>query len=275
MAKVAFLGLGVMGYPMAGHLLKKGGHDVTVYNRTAAKAAQWAKEYGGKSAATPKEAAQGCDFVMMGAGVGGSVLAVLAGLLMLALHRSGRTTEAVQAYEQVAALLRAQLGVAPGEELTRLVAAIRRQDPTLAASRPGLPASRTRFIGRRAELDRVAALLGETRLLTVVGPGGCGKTRLAYQLAYEVEKNLKEHGAKLDGGLKSRIEAGVTAVRDALKGSDVDAVKTATESLEKAWHGVHYLLNGRAESQPGRLAGVIVGGTELGDDEFGYGPSRD
>ena len=58
----------------------------------------------------------------------------------------------------------------------------------------------------------------------------------ADQLAYEVEKNLKEHGAKLEGGLKSRIEAGVTAVRDALKGSDVDAVKTATESLEKAWH---------------------------------------
>ena len=65
MAKVAFLGLGVMGYPMAGHLLKKGGHDVTVYNRTAAKAQQWVKEYGGKSAATPREAAKDCDFVMM------------------------------------------------------------------------------------------------------------------------------------------------------------------------------------------------------------------
>jgi 3-hydroxyisobutyrate dehydrogenase-like beta-hydroxyacid dehydrogenase len=65
MAKVAFLGLGVMGYPMAGHLLKKGSHDVTVYNRTPAKAQQWVKEYGGKSAATPREAAKDCDFVMM------------------------------------------------------------------------------------------------------------------------------------------------------------------------------------------------------------------
>jgi 3-hydroxyisobutyrate dehydrogenase-like beta-hydroxyacid dehydrogenase len=65
MAKVAFLGLGVMGYPMAGHLKKKGGHDVTVYNRTAAKAQQWVKEYGGRSAATPREAARGCEFVMM------------------------------------------------------------------------------------------------------------------------------------------------------------------------------------------------------------------
>src|ERR1051326_5399506 len=65
MAKVAFLGLGVMGYPMAGHLKKKGGHDVTVYNRSAAKAEQWVKDYGDKRAATPKEAADGQDLVMM------------------------------------------------------------------------------------------------------------------------------------------------------------------------------------------------------------------
>jgi len=64
MAKVAFLGLGVMGYPMAGHLKAKGGHDVTVYNRTAAKAEKWVAQYGGKSAMTPKEAAAGQDFVM-------------------------------------------------------------------------------------------------------------------------------------------------------------------------------------------------------------------
>lgn len=64
MAKVAFLGLGVMGYPMAGHLKTKGGHDVTVYNRTAAKAEKWVAQFGGKSAATPKAAAQGQDFVM-------------------------------------------------------------------------------------------------------------------------------------------------------------------------------------------------------------------
>jgi 3-hydroxyisobutyrate dehydrogenase len=64
MAKVAFLGLGVMGYPMAGHLKNKGGHEVTVYNRTTAKAEQWVKQYGGKSASTPKAAAEGQDFVM-------------------------------------------------------------------------------------------------------------------------------------------------------------------------------------------------------------------
>jgi len=64
MAKVAFIGLGVMGYPMAGHLKAKGGHDVTVYNRTAAKAEKWVGQHGGKRAATPGEAADGQDFVM-------------------------------------------------------------------------------------------------------------------------------------------------------------------------------------------------------------------
>ncbi|TIX18306.1 MAG: NAD(P)-dependent oxidoreductase, partial [Mesorhizobium sp.] len=63
MALVAFLGLGVMGYPMAGHLRSKGGHDVTVYNRTVAKAVQWVGQHGGHFAATPAEAAEGKDFV--------------------------------------------------------------------------------------------------------------------------------------------------------------------------------------------------------------------
>jgi len=79
MAKVAFLGLGVMGYPMAGHLRKKGAHEVTVYNRTAAKAQQWAKEYGGKHAATPREAAKECDFVMMCVGNDDDVRSVVYG----------------------------------------------------------------------------------------------------------------------------------------------------------------------------------------------------
>ncbi|MCI4663630.1 MAG: NAD(P)-dependent oxidoreductase [Neomegalonema sp.] len=63
MAKAAFIGLGVMGYPMAGWM-QKAGHEVTVYNRTAAKAEKWAAEYGGSFAPTPKAAAEGADFVM-------------------------------------------------------------------------------------------------------------------------------------------------------------------------------------------------------------------
>ncbi|MBX3454055.1 NAD(P)-dependent oxidoreductase [Ferrovibrio sp.] len=63
MAKVAFIGLGVMGYPMAGHLVKAG-HSVTVWNRTAEKAGKWAAQHGGTAAASPKEAAMGAEFVM-------------------------------------------------------------------------------------------------------------------------------------------------------------------------------------------------------------------
>ena len=62
MTKVAFLGLGVMGYPMARHLQAKG-HEVTVYNRNAAKSAKWVSEFGGRAAPTPKEAAEGQDIV--------------------------------------------------------------------------------------------------------------------------------------------------------------------------------------------------------------------
>ena len=63
MAKVAWIGLGVMGYPMAGHIRKKGGHDLVVYNRNGAKAEAWAKEHGGTTAATPADAAKDADFV--------------------------------------------------------------------------------------------------------------------------------------------------------------------------------------------------------------------
>ncbi|MDO7729421.1 MAG: NAD(P)-binding domain-containing protein, partial [Loktanella sp.] len=63
MTKIAFLGLGVMGYPMAGHLAAAG-HEVTVYNRTAAKAEAWVAQYGGKMALTPAKAAEGAEMVM-------------------------------------------------------------------------------------------------------------------------------------------------------------------------------------------------------------------
>ena len=76
--KLAFLGLGVMGYPMAGHL-QKGGHNVTVYNRNAEKSAIWVATYGGASAATPREAALGADIVMMCVGNDNDVRSVIYG----------------------------------------------------------------------------------------------------------------------------------------------------------------------------------------------------
>jgi 3-hydroxyisobutyrate dehydrogenase len=63
MSKVAFIGLGVMGYPMAGHLKTRGGHDVTVYNRTRKKAEAWVAQFGGRAAPTPAEATREADFI--------------------------------------------------------------------------------------------------------------------------------------------------------------------------------------------------------------------
>ena len=78
MAKVAFLGLGVMGYPMAGHLAKAG-HSVTVYNRTIAKAEDWVAKHGGSLAETPRTAAEGAEFVMACVGNDDDLRAVCAG----------------------------------------------------------------------------------------------------------------------------------------------------------------------------------------------------
>ena len=78
MATVAFLGLGVMGYPMAGHIAAKG-HAVTVYNRTAAKADAWVAEHGGVAAATPADAVADADFVFSCVGDDPDVLAVALG----------------------------------------------------------------------------------------------------------------------------------------------------------------------------------------------------
>jgi predicted ATPase/DNA-binding SARP family transcriptional activator len=108
----------------------------------------------------------------------------LAGQLMLALHRAGRSAEALDAYRELADTLDQRLGVDPSDALVALERAIRRSDPTLAAPLPvSLPAPASRFIGRERELAETTGLLASTRLLTLVGPGGCGKTRLAIELA--------------------------------------------------------------------------------------------
>jgi 3-hydroxyisobutyrate dehydrogenase len=78
MAKVAFLGLGVMGFPMAGHLVSKG-HTVTVFNRSPAKAAAWVARHGGAAFSTPREAATGADFVMACVGNDDDLRAVCTG----------------------------------------------------------------------------------------------------------------------------------------------------------------------------------------------------
>ncbi len=100
MAKVAFIGLGVMGYPMAGHLKTRGGHDLTVYNRTAAKAEKWVAEFGGTAAPTPMEAA-----LLVGIGL-------LGGIAQIFLTQAYRHAEAstIAPFEYTSILLGIAIG---------------------------------------------------------------------------------------------------------------------------------------------------------------------
>ena len=129
----------------------------------------------------------------------------LAGLLMTALYRCGRRGEALAVYDAARRVLAEQLGLDPGPELAGLQAKVLADDPSLAAplavpARPGvragtgddralsnnLPGKLATFIGRDRELSEVRALVESSRLVTLTGAGGCGKTRLSLQLAAEL-----------------------------------------------------------------------------------------
>ncbi len=116
MAKVAFLGLGVMGYPMAGHLAARG-HEVTVYNRTRAKADNWVEQHGGKAAATPREAAAGADFVMACVGNDDDLRGICLGDDG-AFAGMGRGTIFVDHTTVSAAVTRELYGVADGQQIS-------------------------------------------------------------------------------------------------------------------------------------------------------------
>jgi predicted ATPase/DNA-binding SARP family transcriptional activator len=115
-------------------------------------------------------------------------------LQMLALYRAGRQADALRAFQVARSYLGDELGLEPGTELQELEGAILRQDPSLDApdtaigprSRSNIPTAISSFIGRADELDSVVAALGSHRLVSIVGPGGAGKTRLTLEVARRI-----------------------------------------------------------------------------------------
>jgi predicted ATPase/DNA-binding SARP family transcriptional activator len=146
------------------------------------------------------------------------------GHLMLALYRSGRQVDALEAFQQARRVLAEQLGLEPGPELRHLQEAILAHDPAIAAvavaapRRGNLPSPTTSFVDRRRETADVMALLREHRLVTLMGPPGVGKSRLALEVARSLETDLPDAawlvelarvggGASVDRVLADAVEA--------------------------------------------------------------------
>ena len=176
-AKVAFVGLGVMGFPMAGHLKAKG-YDVTVYNRTAAKAAEWVKKHGGRSAATPAEAARGQDFVMTMVGNDDDVYAVTSGPggVLEAMSKGAilidHTTASADCARKVAAAAKAK-----GVEFI---------DAPVSGGQAGAENGKLTVMcgGEAAPFERAKPVMDSYgRAVTLLGPSGAGQlTKMVNQI---------------------------------------------------------------------------------------------
>ncbi|WP_051109065.1 BTAD domain-containing putative transcriptional regulator [Actinomadura flavalba] len=150
-----------------------------------------------------------------------------------ALYRAGRQSEALDGYTDLRRRLADDLGLDPGPELTALHRAILRQDPALAAPRPAprLPLPPTELIGRDATVAAVGAALGTSRLVTLTGPGGVGKTRVALEAARRFPGGALFVELAGRRGEVPEAVAAVLGVRDAARAPETDLVERLAGAL--------------------------------------------
>ncbi len=202
MSKITFIGLGVMGYPMAGHL-QRGGHDVTVYNRTAAKAEKWAGEYAGPTASSPAAAADGAEFVFTCVGNDDDVRAVIlgeggafVGMQPDSILIDNTTVSAVLARELAA---------------TGLERGIQVIDAPVSGGQAGAENAVLTVMcgGEQAPFERAQPVMQcYARAVTLMGPPGCGQlTKMVNQLCIAgVLQGLSE-------GMNFAVRAGLDVER--------------------------------------------------------------
>jgi predicted ATPase/DNA-binding SARP family transcriptional activator len=162
------------------------------------------------------------------------------GQLMLALYRGGRQVDALETFQEARRVLAEQLGLDPGPELRKLQDAILAHDPAIApvpvvaAHRGNLPSPTTSFVGREHELGEVVALLREHRLVTLTGPPGVGKSRLALEAARVLESDVRDSAWLVELARAGGAERVERVVADAIDARGADPLARIVARLRDA-----------------------------------------
>ena len=186
------------------------------------------------------------------------------GQLMLALYRSGRQADALETFQEARRVLGDELGLEPGLELRRLQEAILAHDPAVAAvpvdrrRRGNLPALSTSFVGREDELRQVAGLLGQHRLVTLTGPPGVGKSRLALEVGRSLEHEFAEGIWLVDFARAGDAQDAVRLLADAVDVRGSDPLARVTSRLRDAGACIVFDACEHVLEEAARIASMLL-----------------